>query len=93
MHFDVKDAEYLDEYRARLWFEDGSEGIADISDFPNEGNVFARFSDKAYFREFTVESEALVWGSGQLDVAPEELYVRATRKPIRYGAEVSTNQG
>jgi hypothetical protein len=37
----------------RLWFEDGSEGIADLSDFPNEGNVFARFLDKVYFREFT----------------------------------------
>ena len=93
MEFDVKYAEYLDEYRVRLWFEDGSEGIADLSDFPNEANVFAPFLDNAYFRAFRVEYGALVWVNGELDIAPEELYARATGKPIRYGEEVSSQQG
>ena len=93
MYFDVKKANYLGEYRVRLWFEDGSEGIADLSDFPNEGNVFAPFLDAAYFREFRVECGALIWGNGELDIAPEELYARATGKPIRYDEEVGSRQG
>lgn len=93
MYFDVEKAEYLGEYRVRLRFEDGSEGVADLSDFPNEGNVFAPFLDGAYFREFRVESGDLVWGNGELDIAPEELNARATGTPIRYGEEVGSRQG
>jgi hypothetical protein len=93
MYFDVTDAECLDDYRVRLWFEDGSVGVADLSDYPNEGNVFARFLDNTYFRAFRVEYGALVWGNGELDIAPEELYARATGKPVRHGAELNSHQG
>jgi len=33
----------------RLRFEDGSADIADLSDYPNENNVFREFLDLNYF--------------------------------------------
>lgn len=85
MFFDVSEAKYLDGYRIELRFEDGSGGIADLSGYPDEGNVFRGFLDKDYFRNFRIEFGTLVWGDGDVDVAPETLYTLATGKPVTYG--------
>ncbi len=55
MFFDVTEAQYIDNYRIRLSFEDGSTGIADLSDYPNENNVFRSFLGMNYFRDFRIE--------------------------------------
>jgi hypothetical protein len=84
MFFDVIEAKYLDNYKIKLTFEDGSTGIADLSDYPDEDTVFQAFLDLDYFKEFNIEYGAIVWGRGELDIAPEKLYTIATGKSISY---------
>ncbi|MBW8004151.1 MAG: DUF2442 domain-containing protein [Planctomycetes bacterium] len=86
MFFEIKKANYIEEYQIQLRFEDGSIGIADLSEYPNENNVFRLFLDMNYFKNFHLEHGTLVWGDGELDIAPEALYVKATGKPLTYTA-------
>ena len=90
MFFDVTEAQYIDNYRIRLRFEDGSTGIADLSDYPNKTNVFRAFLDMDYFRDFRIEYGTIIWGNGELDIAPEMLYTIATGKPVIFKSIKST---
>ncbi|MFP4068449.1 MAG: DUF2442 domain-containing protein [Spirochaetaceae bacterium] len=84
MFFDVTHAEYVSNYKIRFEFEDGSRGVADLSDYPEEGTVFSAFFNLDYFSKFYVEHGAVVWGNGEVDIAPEKLYELVTKKPVRY---------
>jgi len=84
VYFEVTEAQYLNEYRIQLRFEDGSAGIADLSSYPRQKNVFTAFLDLEYFKRFRVEYGTLVWGKGEVDIAPETLYTLATKKPVTY---------
>ena len=86
MFFDVKEAKYLEHYRIQLQFEDGSVGIADLSEYPNKDDVFHLFLDMNYFKRFQVQYGTLVWGEGELDIAPETLYAKSTGKSLTYFA-------
>jgi hypothetical protein len=70
MFFTVKKASYAGEYKIKLLFEDGSSGIVDLSEYPNKENVFNLFLNMNYFRNFRIEHGTLVWGDGELDIAP-----------------------
>jgi hypothetical protein len=89
MFFEVTEAEYVENYRIKLSFEDGSSGIADLSDYPNRNNVFRLFLDMNYFRDFRIEYGTVIWGDGELDIAPETLYTIATGKAIEYNSTKS----
>jgi len=84
VYFDLLEAEYLSEYRIRMRFEDNSSGIADLSGYLSKGGVFKQFEDIGYFKKFILENGTLTWGNGELDIAPEALYAKATGKPIKY---------
>ena len=84
MFFNIKEAEYLGEYRIRMLFEDNAYGIADLSGYVSRGAVFKPFADISYFGNFKLENGTLTWGNGELDIAPETLYTAATGKPIEY---------
>ena len=86
MHFNITKAEYLNDYRIRLSFRDGSSGVADLSSYPDPDNVFKVFLDQDYFREFRIDFGTLVWGDGEVDLAPETLYALATGKEVSYRA-------
>jgi len=86
MFFDVTEAQYIENYRIMLSFENGATGIADLSDYPNENNVFRPFLDINYFKDFRIEYGTIIWGNGELDIAPETLYTIATGKHIRYNS-------
>ena len=85
MYFNVIEAKYLGEYRIRMLFEDNSSGTADLSGYMRKGTVFKPFADINYFANFKIENGTLIWGNGELDIAPEALYTAATGKPIEYG--------
>lgn len=87
MFFDVVKAEYQGDYRIHLTFEDGRSGEVNLADYISEHTVFAAFSDLAYFRQFTVDSGTLVWGDGELDIAPERLYELSTGRRVTYENE------
>ena len=86
MFFDITEAQYIDNYKIKMRFEDGSAGIADLSDYPDENNVFRLFLDMNYFKDFRIEHGTIIWGNGELDIAPETLYTIATGKPISYSS-------
>lgn len=72
---EVNEAEYLDDYRIHLVFNDGKSGIADLEQtvFNDDRPVFSRLREKENFRDFKVEHSTLVW-SNELDLAAEYLF-------------------
>ena len=84
MFFDVTNAQYVGNYKIHLDFEDGSSGVVDLSDYPERGTLFSAFFDLDYFSSFYVEHGALLWGNGEIDIAPEKLYELATKNAVRY---------
>jgi ABC-type metal ion transport system substrate-binding protein len=86
MYFDVVKAQYIDDYRIKLEFEDGSTGTVDLSDYLKGDTVFRAFQDIGYFKDFNVRYGTLIWGSGEVDIAPETLYSMATGRPVQYRA-------
>jgi len=89
MFFDVTDAQYDSEYRIHVEFEDGSRGTVDLSDYIRPDTVFEVFRDTHYFNNFRIEYGTLVWGEGEVDIAPEALYERATGKQVRYTSRIN----
>ncbi len=77
MFIKVKKAKYLGDYKIKITFNDGNEGIVDLSE-SLEGKVFERLKDKQNFSKFRVDEElgTIVWENG-VDLAPEYLYFLA----------------
>ena len=77
MFIKIKKAEYIGDYKIKITFDDGSEGIVDLSE-SLEGKVFERLKDKKHFSRFKVDRElgTIVWENGA-DLAPEYLYFLA----------------
>ena len=76
----IQKAEYVGDYKIRLWFDTGEEGVADL------GDVIARYAaarpllDRAEFAKFALDEwPTLVWSCG-FDISPEMLYERVTGK-------------
>lgn len=84
MYFNIIDALYVDEYQIRLTFENGKSGIVNFRDYVNSGEVFTKFGDLEFFKNFEISYGTLCWGDGQVDIAPERLYELATGEPIVY---------
>lgn len=77
MFIKIKKAEYIRDYKIKITFDDGSEGIVDLSE-SLEGKVFESLKDKKNFSKFKVDEElgTIVWENGA-DLAPEYLYFLA----------------
>jgi hypothetical protein len=73
-------AERQGEFRLRLVFNDGLEGIVDLSDLLT-GPVFEPLRDPAYFGRFFLEGGTLNWPNGA-DIAPETLHERVLAFPL-----------
>ena len=69
----VLDAKYLSDYRIWVSFDDGSDGVVNLSDLL-KGPIFEPLQELDQFRAFTVdpELETVVWSNGA-DLAPEFL--------------------
>lgn len=78
---DLIDAEYLGVYKIRCTFKNGKQGTVDMSEYPGKGGVFSRFSNVDYFKNFHIDNGVLAWGDGEVDIAPETLYHKATGEP------------
>jgi hypothetical protein len=89
MFFDVRHAELVADRILRLQFEDGLSGRVDLSKYVQEDTVFARLKNTDYFKAFRIEFGTLVWGDGELDIAPEALYQEATGKEVIYRSKDS----
>lgn len=72
----------LDNYSLWLRFNNGDEGVADLSAIPRDG-VFEAWNDPAFFRKVAVDANTgtVVW-PGELDLDPYVLLSRATGRTI-----------
>jgi len=72
----VTEAKYLTDYKIRVSFNDGKEGVADLSD-GLIGPVFNPLKNKKLFAQLCVDEElaTIVWPNGA-DLAPESVYFR-----------------
>ena len=67
----------LEGFRLWLKYEDGIEGIVDLSDLAGRG-VFKAWSEGNIFDAVAIrESGAIVW-PGEIDLCPDALYIRLT---------------
>ena len=76
MFLHVIDAEYDGNYRLKLRFNNGAEGIVDLEE-ELYGEVFEPLKDLDRFREFTLTGRTIEWLNGA-DFAPEYLLEIAT---------------
>ena len=67
-------AEYLSDYKIKIWFEDGAVGVVDLEK-ELWGEVFEPLKDVLVFQDFRIDKElqTIVWPTGA-DLAPEFLY-------------------
>ena len=72
----VASVEALPDYRLRVRFLDGLEGIVDMSRliFSPDAGVFAALSDAALFAQIHLEHGAVTW-PGEIDLAPDAMYL------------------
>lgn len=69
--------EPLPDYRLKLRFDDGVEGVVDLSPLVGQG-VFAAWRDVEHFRRVRIgEFGELVW-EGEIDLCPDALYLEVT---------------
>lgn len=71
MFLHVTNAQYVDDFRVHLWFNDGQDTEVDLSR-SLDGPVFEPLKDVEYFKSFSIRGHTLSWPNGA-DFAPEYL--------------------
>ena len=77
MFLHVTDANYVEEYKVQVSFNDGRKGIADLSE-ALKGPIFDPLKEKSIFSKLEVDTEleTIAWPNGA-DLAPEYIYFLA----------------
>lgn len=68
----ITDAEYLSDYKIKLLFNDGVQGVVDLKD-SLDAKIFEPLKNKDYFKAFNRNSWTIEWPC-EVDFAPEYLY-------------------
>jgi hypothetical protein len=87
---DIVSVQPLDSYQIHLRFEDGVEGVIDVSEIIQFSGIFAPLADLNYFATVQVNSEfgTIVWDNGA-DLDPDVLYSIVSNQPIPNYSEAS----
>ncbi len=72
MFLEVRSAEYLNDYKVNLEFNNGISKTVDLEN-ELEGEVFQPLKDKNLFKNFSIKFNTIEWENG-VDFAPEYLY-------------------
>ncbi|MDQ5920918.1 MAG: hypothetical protein QG673_974 [Pseudomonadota bacterium] len=80
----IIDCKYISGYQLALTFDNGTNGIADLKDLPNEGNVFQPLKDIEVFKNIKLDHGVTTWLNGQLDIAPEYLFFLVNKDNLEY---------
>jgi Protein of unknown function (DUF2442) len=80
---DIVEAMPLDQFRLKLRFEDGAEGVVDVAKCVSFEGVFAPLRERSQFEAVRVNSElgTVCWPCGA-DLDPDVLYGIVTGTPI-----------
>lgn len=65
--------------RYLVWveYENGEAGMADLTDLA-ESPSFRSWKDERFFETVRPDGDTLAWGDGEVDIAPETVYMRVT---------------
>lgn len=74
MLYRIMEVEARPDCQVWIRFEDGTEGVVDLSDLVGKG-VFERWNDAGEFEQVYIDDEAgtIAWPGG-MDLAPDRLY-------------------
>lgn len=72
MFLEVAKAEYLGDYKIKLWFNNDVVKTVDLANNLN-GNIFKPLKDKNNFKKFSVKYNTIEWYNGA-DLAHEYLF-------------------
>jgi hypothetical protein len=83
MYYDIVKAKYVSDYKIKISFADGSNGIADLKEIISRGGIFSDLKDLDNFKNFAIHDElkVLTWQK-EIDIAPETLYLLAVGEKI-----------
>lgn len=76
MFLHVTSVQYLKDYKLKLAFTNGAEGVVDLRT-ELYGEIFEPLKDKRLFKQVHLTSRTIEWPNGA-DFAPEFLYEHAT---------------
>lgn len=94
MLHDIVEVNSLGSYRLRIRFDDGVEGIVDLSKRIQFDGVFAPLKDPEYFSRVRVHPElGTVCWPNDADLDPVVLYSLVTGKPIPNFGEDAVAEG
>ena len=74
----VTKAEYKDDFRIYLEFDNGVSGIVDLKD-SLDGEVFEPLKEQSFFKSFLLDTWTIGWSNGA-DFAPEYLFELALKQ-------------
>ena len=70
-------ADYLQDYRIRVRFNDGADKVFDFLPVIEKYAVFKVLTDVDVLKNFIL-TDTLEWNDGELDIAPEYIYQNGT---------------
>jgi hypothetical protein len=69
----------LENYKLKLEYDNGRQGIADLSHLVGKG-VFSLWNDYNAFRKVNIGSSGELLWSDQVDICPDSLYLKITNQ-------------
>ena len=90
----IRKAQYLEEYKIQLSFDDQSVKIVDLEKMlKNAKNMLLPLKDVDYFKQVKCDGATIVWPNG-VDLCPDVLYSmgKNVKKPIRKSNVVSSDR-
>lgn len=80
---DIIQVAVLSEYNLHLTFEDGLEGVVDVSKMIEFSGIFSPLQDIAYFNQVRVNPDigTICWPN-EADLDPDVLYAQVSGEPI-----------
>lgn len=78
----IKEVKPLDNFKIQINYEDGVEGIVDLSYLAGKG-VFSFWNEPGNFNKVHIDKEsgAVAWNK-EIDICPDSLYMKLTGKKL-----------
>ena len=87
----IKNVEYMEDYKLKLFFDDGKVKILDFENRLKEAkNMFLPLKNISYFKKVKCDGTTILWPNG-LDLCPDVLY-ETSKETITKKTRVSRHQ-